>query len=120
MRARAFVTSRPDLPIRLGFNDIKGKYQDLALHEIPKPIIEHDILVFLDYQLAKIIMACVVMSINFHQTGQAIASFKIWSEWPSCCSFLLLLFAVSSEIGDGQTLPGSWRRFYSTKQGLRN
>ena len=46
VRLRAFVTSRPELPIRLGFTGIKGKYQDLVLHEIPKPIIEHDIAAF--------------------------------------------------------------------------
>lgn len=51
---RVFVTSRPELPIRLGFSDIKGKYQDLILHEIPKPIIEHDISAFLNYKLTKI------------------------------------------------------------------
>ena len=49
-----FVTSRPELPIRLGFGDIKGKYQDMVLHEVPKPIIAHDIKAFLDDELAKI------------------------------------------------------------------
>ncbi|KAK4675111.1 NACHT and WD40-domain containing NOD-like receptor 5 [Podospora pseudoanserina] len=54
VRLRAFLTSRPELPIRLGFNKIKGKYQDLVLHEIPKSIIEHDIAAYLDSELAKI------------------------------------------------------------------
>jgi len=54
VRLRAFVTSRPELPIRLGFNGIKGSYQDLVLHEIPKTVIEHDIGVFLNYKLIKI------------------------------------------------------------------
>jgi hypothetical protein len=54
VRVRAFVTSRPELPIRLGFNDIKGKYQDLVLHEIPKPTIEHDIAAYLEDELANI------------------------------------------------------------------
>ena len=35
-----FVTSRPELPIRLGFKDIRGKYENLVLHQIPKPVIE--------------------------------------------------------------------------------
>ncbi|KAK0710404.1 hypothetical protein B0T21DRAFT_352613 [Apiosordaria backusii] len=48
------ISSRPELPIRLGFNEIKGKYQDLVLHEIPKPIIEHDIATYLDFELARI------------------------------------------------------------------
>ncbi len=54
VRLRAFVTSRPELPIRLGFTGIKGNYQDLVLHEIPKPIIEHDIAAFLDFELTRI------------------------------------------------------------------
>lgn len=37
VRLRFFVTSRPELPIRLGFKDIGDRYKDLALHEIPKP-----------------------------------------------------------------------------------
>ncbi|CAI6090971.1 unnamed protein product [Clonostachys chloroleuca] len=44
---KTFVTSRPELPIQLGFNDIVGEYTDLVLQEIPKPIIENDITVFL-------------------------------------------------------------------------
>ncbi|KXX73876.1 Vegetative incompatibility protein HET-E-1 [Madurella mycetomatis] len=54
VQLKAFLTSRPELPIRLGFSDIKGKYQDLVLHEIPKPIIEHDIAAFLAFELARI------------------------------------------------------------------
>lgn len=54
VRLRTFVTSRPELPIRLGFNTIKGQYQDVVLHEIPKPIIEHDIAAFLGYKLKEI------------------------------------------------------------------
>jgi hypothetical protein len=41
IRLRFFLTSRPELPIRLGFKDITGNHQDLDLHEIPKPEIAH-------------------------------------------------------------------------------
>ncbi|WAO94531.1 NACHT domain-containing protein [Fusarium falciforme] len=51
IKLKAFVTSRPELPIRLGFNTIQGEYKDLVLHEIPKPVIEHDISEFLHHQL---------------------------------------------------------------------
>lgn len=51
---RFFVTSRPELPIRYGFGKIQGEYQDVALHRIPEPVIEHDISVFLRYELARI------------------------------------------------------------------
>lgn len=54
IRLKSFVTSRPELPIRLGFKDISGKYEDLVLHQIPKPIIEQDITAFLEHELTKI------------------------------------------------------------------
>ncbi|KAE8132448.1 hypothetical protein BDV38DRAFT_275127 [Aspergillus pseudotamarii] len=50
---RVLLTSRPELPIRLGFRDNKN-YQDLILHELPKPVIENDIRVFLDFKLSEI------------------------------------------------------------------
>ncbi|KAL8409993.1 hypothetical protein RB594_008184 [Gaeumannomyces avenae] len=53
-RIRFFVTSRPELPIRLGFRDIDGSYQDLALHEIPEPDIKKDISTFLRSELAEV------------------------------------------------------------------
>jgi hypothetical protein len=54
VRLKLFVTSRPQLPIRLGFEDIGGKYEGLVLHQIPTPIIEHDISAFLGYELRRI------------------------------------------------------------------
>lgn len=49
VQLRVFVTSRPELPIRLGFKDIG--HQNLILHEIPEPIIKHDISLFLEDKL---------------------------------------------------------------------
>lgn len=57
-RLRVFITSRPDLPIRLGFNNIKGTYEDMILHEIPAPTIKHDITVFLRHELSLIKKKC--------------------------------------------------------------
>ncbi|KAJ5819444.1 hypothetical protein N7474_005035 [Penicillium riverlandense] len=55
VRLRIFLTSRPELPISLGFSDIADhEYQDLALHEIPEKVIEHDIHLFLQDRFAKI------------------------------------------------------------------
>ncbi|KAH0537131.1 hypothetical protein FGG08_006035, partial [Glutinoglossum americanum] len=52
---RVFVTSRPELPLRLGFEQLSdGTYQDLILHEVPKEAIEHDIALFFEHELAKI------------------------------------------------------------------
>ena len=54
IRLRFFLTSRPELPIRLGFKDISGKYEDLVLHQVPKSVIEQDITAFLQHELSKI------------------------------------------------------------------
>ncbi|KAK4033059.1 vegetative incompatibility protein HET-E-1 [Parachaetomium inaequale] len=54
VQLRAFVTSRPELPIRLGFAKIAGDYHDLVLHEVAPLIIEHDIAAFLRSRLAEI------------------------------------------------------------------
>ena len=52
---KIFLTSRPELPIRLGFSDIGiKKHQDLILHEIPAEVIQHDISLFLHHRLSKI------------------------------------------------------------------
>ncbi|KAI1012377.1 hypothetical protein LB504_013205, partial [Fusarium proliferatum] len=51
---RVFLTSRPELPIQLGFSEVQGCYQDLVLHDIPVQIVEHDIVVFLNDEFKKI------------------------------------------------------------------
>jgi hypothetical protein len=52
VRLKFFVTSRPEFPIRLQFNEISGTYQDLVLHHVNKDIIEHDIHTFLEFELS--------------------------------------------------------------------
>lgn len=52
---RIFLTSRPELPIRLGFSEIANyDYQDLALHEIPEAVTEQDISLFLNDRFTRI------------------------------------------------------------------
>ncbi|KAM0360221.1 hypothetical protein ACHAPK_011865, partial [Fusarium culmorum] len=51
---RVFLTSRPELPIRLGFSQVQGSYQDLVLHAIPAQIVKHDIVMFLNAEFEKI------------------------------------------------------------------
>ncbi|KAL2803394.1 putative wd40 protein [Aspergillus granulosus] len=53
-RLRFLLTSREELPIRLGFQSITGEHQDLVLHDIPPSIIERDISMFLHHKLGKI------------------------------------------------------------------
>ncbi|KAL4769257.1 hypothetical protein BDW60DRAFT_102654 [Aspergillus nidulans var. acristatus] len=55
VRLRIFLTSRPELSISLGFSEIGDhEYQDLALHEIPEEVTEHDIHLFLQDRFKKI------------------------------------------------------------------
>ncbi|KAJ5698402.1 hypothetical protein N7462_000407 [Penicillium macrosclerotiorum] len=55
VRLRVFLASRPELSIRLGFSKIlNDNYQDLVLHDIPLPAIEHDISLFLHHRLSEI------------------------------------------------------------------
>ncbi|KAF2456580.1 hypothetical protein BDY21DRAFT_287791, partial [Lineolata rhizophorae] len=52
---RILVTSRPELHIRLGFRRMPdGTYEDLILHDVSKETIEHDIRVYLEYELTRI------------------------------------------------------------------
>ncbi|GMG08914.1 unnamed protein product [Aspergillus oryzae] len=53
VHVRIFLSSRPELPIRLGFKQ-DNNHQDLVLHELPKPVIEHDIRLFLEHKLSEI------------------------------------------------------------------
>ncbi|KAL5614320.1 uncharacterized protein BROUX77_000157 [Berkeleyomyces rouxiae] len=48
------ITSRPELPIRLGFNAVDGAVQNLILHDIAPEVIEHDIAAFLNHELYRI------------------------------------------------------------------
>ncbi|KAJ5621301.1 NACHT and WD40 domain protein [Penicillium herquei] len=55
LRLRVLLTSRPDLPVRLGFSKIASEdHKDLILHDIPEEVIEHDIALFLEHHLAEI------------------------------------------------------------------
>lgn len=54
LHLKVFVTSRPEVPIRLGFNAIGNTYHDLVLHDIPEHVIEHDIHLFLLHNFAEI------------------------------------------------------------------
>jgi hypothetical protein len=52
VRLRVFLTSRPEIPIRHGIHYIpQAEHQDFILHNIPPTIINHDISLFLEYNL---------------------------------------------------------------------
>lgn len=55
IKLRVFLTSRPELPTKLGFRRLSDKdHEDLILHEIPHPVISHDIALFLDHHISAI------------------------------------------------------------------
>lgn len=55
VQIRVFLTSRPELPIRLGFSKMANQdYKNLILHELPEDVTAHDILLFLKHRLAQI------------------------------------------------------------------
>jgi hypothetical protein len=52
VRLQVFLTSRPEIPIRYGFCQIPDtEYQDFVLHNISPSVIDHDIFIFLEYNL---------------------------------------------------------------------
>jgi hypothetical protein len=52
VQLRVFLTSRPEIPIRYGFNQIPDtERQDFVLHSISPSIIDNDISIFLEYNL---------------------------------------------------------------------
>lgn len=52
---RVLVTSRPEIPIRLGFHNMKHiAYYELALHDVPRAIVDQDITRFVTHELAQI------------------------------------------------------------------
>ncbi|KAJ5305740.1 NACHT and WD40 domain protein [Penicillium antarcticum] len=54
-RLRVLLTSRPDLPIRMGLLKIADDdHKDFVLHDIPLEAIKHDISLFFDYRLMEI------------------------------------------------------------------
>ncbi|KAJ5618692.1 hypothetical protein N7528_006803 [Penicillium herquei] len=53
VQVRFLLTSRPELAMRLGFQSIANSHQDLILHEIPRPAIEHDITLYLQDRFSK-------------------------------------------------------------------
>lgn len=55
VRLRIFVTSRPELPIELGFQDMRGDlHRDVRLEEAQESTVERDIRVFYDTRFSEI------------------------------------------------------------------
>ena len=55
VRLRIFLTSRPEIPIRHGIHRIpQAEHQDFILHNVPPTIVNHDICLFLEYNIGTI------------------------------------------------------------------
>ncbi|KAI2853490.1 hypothetical protein CBS11350_228 [Aspergillus niger] len=55
MAIRFFLTSRPEIPIRCGFDEIdKSKYQNTILQDLDEDVIKHDIALYLREEFSKI------------------------------------------------------------------
>ncbi|PLN81768.1 WD40 repeat-like protein [Aspergillus taichungensis] len=55
VQIRFLLTSRPELAIRLGFSSISTEeHQDMVLHEVPEPVVRHDISLYFDHQFARL------------------------------------------------------------------
>lgn len=54
LRLKFFVTSRPEFPILLEFDKIKGTYEELALHHVEKDTMTQDLRVYFESELGKI------------------------------------------------------------------
>ena len=54
IRLKFFLTSRPELPIRIGFQNINS-HHDLVLHEVPRRVIKHDLNLFFKHELSNIL-----------------------------------------------------------------
>lgn len=55
VQIRVLVTSRPEIPIQLGFSAIPGNiHKDFVLHNIAPPVIQHDLAIFLRHEIQDI------------------------------------------------------------------
>lgn len=55
LRLKILITSRPELPIRHGFEEIPSIFhRNLALQNVPRPVVDSDIKIFLSHELKDI------------------------------------------------------------------
>jgi hypothetical protein len=55
IQLRIFLTSRPEIPVRLGFRPMPAiLHHDLLLHDVPRILVDHDISLFLRIQFREI------------------------------------------------------------------
>ncbi|KAH7131691.1 quinon protein alcohol dehydrogenase-like superfamily [Dactylonectria estremocensis] len=72
-QVKAFITSRPELPIRLGFNSIGPIYQHLVLHEVSQMTVDHDLTAYLTHHIE-------IIRVEFNDS--VTEDRKLSSDWP--------------------------------------
>ena len=80
---KVFITSRPELPIRLEFLSHRGLYNDVALHELPPNVAEKDISMYLHHELDSIR--------SEWNSAVTDASESLALDWPSQTDFTALV-----------------------------
>lgn len=103
LHLKFFLTSRPELPIRLGFQAVHGTYQNFILHEVGESVIKHDIAAYLRHQLG-------IIREQFNQNARK--DQLLSADWPCISDFWnlvemavpLFIFAstISRFIADGR------------------
>ena len=65
LRTQIFLTSRPDLPIKLGFRRLSGEiHHDVKLEELQAPTIEHDIRKYIEHEFRAIAVETCLLQPN--------------------------------------------------------
>jgi hypothetical protein len=92
VRLRVFLTSRPEVPIRHGFGQVADtEHKDVVLHNISPSIVDHDITVFLKYNLSIIAKEC-YLTTDWPEAGairrlvQSAGGLFIWAA--TACHFI--------------------------------
>lgn len=82
IQLKCFITSRPEVPIRLGFKAAKALHTGLILHELPKPDIAKDIEIYLRFRLDQI---------RQDYNTDAPVDCALYSDWPTTKDFSQLV-----------------------------
>ncbi|RSL62260.1 hypothetical protein CEP53_004824 [Fusarium sp. AF-6] len=85
-RLKVLVTSRPELPIRLGFSGYEGVYDTLILHEVPPLHVEADLFIYLMHE-AKLIRDSFNRTVPTHR--------HISLDWPNPLQIAILARSAS-------------------------
>lgn len=103
LQLKFFLTSRPELPIRLGFKAVHGTFQNFILHEVGESVIKHDIAAYLRHKLGIIKEQ---FNRNAREDQLLLASWPCTSDFENLVQMAVPLFifaaTISRFIADGR------------------